>query len=75
MDLLKKILKEEGITQLDVANRLKIRSLSTVNQKINTKSNFTVHEAILLRDLINEKSSKKYTIEQLFGENVIEISD
>lgn len=72
MDQLKKILKEEDITQFDVANRLKIRSLSTVNQKINMKSNFTVHEAILLRDLINEKSSKKYTIEQLFGENVKE---
>jgi len=66
MEQLKDILKENNITQLDIANRLGIRSLSTVNQKINNKSEFTVKEAILLRELIQEKTSKKYLIEELF---------
>lgn len=66
MEQLKTILKENNITQLDIANKLGIRSLSTVNQKINNKSEFTVKEAILLRNLIKEKSSNKYSIEELF---------
>jgi len=65
---LKEILKDANITQLDIANELKIRSLSTVNQKLNNKSEFTVKEAILLRNLIKKKVSKKYTIEELFNE-------
>ena len=63
---LKDILKETNITQLDIANKLGIRSLSTVNQKINNKSEFTVKEAILLRNLIQENTSRKYSIEELF---------
>lgn len=66
---LKDILKEANITQLDIANCLGLRSLSTVNQKINNKSEFTMQEAILLRDLIKDKTSKKYTIEELFDDN------
>ena len=65
---LKEILKEAYITQLDIANQLGIRSLSTVNQKINNKSEFTVKEAIQLRNLIEKKTSKKYKIEDLFSE-------
>lgn len=68
MIYLKDVLKDSNITQLDVANKLGIRSLSTVNQKINNKSEFTVKEAILLRNLIEEQTSKKYTIEELFEE-------
>ncbi len=65
---LKDILKEANITQLDIANELNIRSLSTVNQKINNKSDFTVIEAIKLRNLIKRKTQKKYSIEELFAE-------
>ncbi len=68
MIYLKDVLKNANITQLDIANKLGIRSLSTVNQKINNKSSFTVKEAILLRDLIKERTSKKYSIEELFQE-------
>lgn len=63
---LKDILRDANITQLDIANELDIRSLSTVNQKINNKSDFTVKEAILLRNLIIKKTSKKYSLEELF---------
>lgn len=66
---LKDILKNANITQLDVANELNIRSLSTVHQKLNNKSEFTVKEAILLRNLIKKQTSKKYSIEELFQEN------
>ncbi len=65
---LKDILKDANITQLDIANELNIRSLSTVNQKLNNKSEFTVKEARLLRNLIEKKTSKKYSIEELFIE-------
>ena len=63
---LKDVLKEANITQLDIANELGIRSLSTVNQKINNKSEFTVKEAISLRELIQRKTKKRYSIEELF---------
>lgn len=63
---LKEVLKNANITQLDIANELGIRSLSTVNQKINNKSEFTVKEAITLRELIKKRTNKKYTIEELF---------
>lgn len=66
---LKDILKDCGITQLDIANELEIRSLSTVNQKLNNKSEFTVREAILLRNMIERVSLKKITIEELFTED------
>ena len=66
---LKDILREANITQLDIANELGIRSLSTINQKINNKSEFTVKEAIALRDLINKKTSKKHSIEELFADS------
>lgn len=68
---LKDILKDANITQLDIANELSIRSLSTINQKLNNKSEFTVREAILLRNLIKEKTSKKYSIEELFEDTSI----
>lgn len=63
---LKDILKDANITQLDIANELNIRALSTVNQKLNNKSDFTVKEARLLRDLIEKRTSKKYSLEELF---------
>lgn len=65
---LKNILKDANITQFDIANELGIRSLSTVNQKINNKSQFTVNEAKLLRNLIKKRTSKNYSIEELFIE-------
>lgn len=67
---LKDILKDFGITQLDIANELNIRSLSTVNQKVNNKSDFTVREAIILRNMIERKSGKRFTIEELFTEEI-----
>lgn len=65
---LKDVLKDANITQLDVANELGIRSLSTINQKLNNKSEFTVKEARVLRNLIEKRTSKKYSIEELFVE-------
>lgn len=67
MEQLKDILKKNNITQFDIANELGIRSVGTVNLKINNKSEFTVREAILLRDLIQTKTDKKYLIEELFA--------
>lgn len=72
MNQLKEILKNAEITQLDIANELGIRSLSTVNQKINNNSEFTLKEAVLLRNLIKRKTSKNYKIEELFSEQVVE---
>lgn len=72
MNRLKEILKNAEITQLDIANELGIRSLSTVNQKINNNSEFTLKEAVLLRNLIKRKTSKNYKIEELFSEQVAE---
>ncbi len=66
---LKDVLKNANITQMDIATELNIKSLSTVHQKLNNKSEFTVNEAILLRNLIKKRTNKKYSIEDLFQEN------
>lgn len=66
---LKDVLKNANITQMEIANELNIKSLSTINQKINNKSEFTVSEAILLRNMIKKRTNKKYSIEELFQEN------
>ncbi len=68
MENLKQILKEAGIKHQDISNNLGIRSLSTVSQKVNHKSTFSVMEAIKLRNMIYDKTSKKYLIEELFAE-------
>lgn len=65
---LKELLKNANITHLNIINELNIKSLSTINQKLNNKSEFTVREAILLRNLIRKKTNKKYSIEELFSE-------
>lgn len=67
---LKELLRDVEITQFDIAKELDIKSLSTVNQKINNRSEFSVKEAILLRDLITKRTSKKYSIEELFDEQI-----
>ena len=67
MKLLKEIIQEVGITQQEIADALEIKSLSTINLKINGKYEFTTREASLLKNLINSKSNRNYTIEDLFG--------
>ena len=69
MTNLKTLLKELNITQQEVAEELNIKSLSTVNLKINGKASFTTVEANLLKNLINEKSKVKFTLEELFASN------
>ncbi len=70
MEDLNKILKDLGITQQEVADELQIKSLGTANLKINRKADFTTKEANLLKNLINSKSEKKYTLEDLFDYSV-----
>lgn len=72
MEQLKDILKNANITQLDIANELGIRSLSTIYQKINNKSDFTVNEAVKLKKLINKRINKNYSIEELFDDCIEE---
>lgn len=63
---LRTLLKDLNITQQEVAKELNIKSLSTINLKINGKASFTTTEATLLKNLINKKSTKKFTLEDLF---------
>ena len=66
MIYLKSVLKDANIRQDEVASALNIKSLSTVNLKLNGKAVFTTKEASLLKKLINDKTGKNYTIEELF---------
>lgn len=66
MDKLKKVLKEASITQAEIGKELEIKSLSTVNLKLNGKAEFTTKEANDLKNLINEKLNKNYSLEDLF---------
>lgn len=70
MTNLGKILRNLGITQQEVADTLEIKSLGTANLKINGKAIFTTKEANLLKKLINDRSEKKYSLEDLFGEDL-----
>mgnify|MGYP001852579111 CR=1 FL=1 len=66
MKKLKKILKDAGITQMEISKELDIKSLSTINLKINGKAEFTTKEANTLKNYINEKTNKNYSLEDLF---------
>ena len=66
MEKFKKVLKEAGITQMEISKALNIKSLSTVNLKINGKAEFTTKEANELKKLINKKLNSNYTLEDLF---------
>lgn len=66
MEKLKKILKDAGITQMEISKELDIKSLSTINLKINGKAEFTTKEANTLKNYINEKTNKNYSLEDLF---------
>ncbi len=67
MDDLKKILKSLNITDKDIADELELKSINIVNLKLSGKSNFTTKEATKLKKLINTKSDRQYTIEELFS--------
>ena len=49
MGKLKEVLKENNIKQSEIASRLNIKSLSTINLKLNGKANFTTKEAAICK--------------------------
>lgn len=69
MNKLKQVLREAGITQLEIIKVLNIKSLSTINLKINGKAEFTTREAIILKNFINTKTKNNYSLEDLFLED------
>ena len=66
MEKLRKVLKDADIKHSEIAEELNIKSLSTVSLKLNEKAEFSTKEAYLLKNLINKKTNKNYTIEELF---------
>lgn len=66
---IKELLKKAEITQEQVANELDIKSLSTINLKLNGKAEITTKEANLLKNLINKKLNTNYSLEDLFSNN------
>lgn len=69
---LKMLLNKAGLTQLDVKDALGIKSLTTVNLKLNGKADFTTKEAQILKKLINEKLNANYSLEDLFSQETKE---
>lgn len=67
MQELKTLIKEAGLTQSDISLALNIKSLSTVNLKLNGKAEFSTKEATILKNMINEKLKSNYTLEELFS--------
>ena len=62
MKSLKEIIREANISYNDICSALSIKSAGTVSLKINV----TTKEASNLKKLINEKTGKKYSLEDLF---------
>lgn len=63
---LQQLLKQNGITHKDIAEKLNINSLGTVSLKLNGKSIITLEEAKGIKELLETKTKKKYKIENLF---------
>lgn len=63
---LNNLLREYGITQKEIAEKLNINSLGTVSLKLNGKSIITLDEAKGIKELLEAKTKKKYKIEDLF---------
>ena len=63
---LRDIIKNAGISHQEIANELDIKSLSTVSLKVNGKAEWSTIEAMKLKKLINDKTEKNYTLEDLF---------
>ena len=65
---LNNLLREHGITQREIAEKLNINSLGTVSLKLNGKSIITLDEAKGIKELLEEKTKKKYRLDDLFKE-------
>lgn len=63
---LNELLRTNRITHKDIAERLNINSLGTVSLKLNGKSIITLDEALGIKGLLEEKTRKKYKLEELF---------
>ena len=63
---LNELLRVNKITQRDIAEKLNINSLGTVSLKLNGKSIITLDEALGIKELLEEKTRKKYKLEELF---------
>lgn len=63
---LNNLLRENNITQREIANKLDISSLGTVSLKLNGKSIITFNEAMGIKELLEERTKKKYRLEDLF---------
>lgn len=68
MNKLKMLLKEANLTQAEIGKQLNIKSLSTINLKLNGKAEFTTKEAKILKKIINEKLNSNYSLEELFNQ-------
>ena len=60
------LLRQNGITHKDIAERLNINSLGTISLKLNGKSIITLEEANGIKELLEKKTKKKYKLEDLF---------
>lgn len=67
MNKLKILLKDANLTQIEIGKALNIKSLSTINLKLNGKAEFTTKEAQILKNIINEKLNTNYSLEDLFS--------
>jgi transcriptional regulator with XRE-family HTH domain len=67
MQELKRLIKDAGLTQSDISLALNIKSLSTINLKLNGKAEFSTKEATILKNMINEKLNSNYSLEDLFS--------
>lgn len=63
---LTELLRKNNITHKDIAEKLNINSLGTISLKLNGKSIITLKEAIGIKELLEEKTRKKYKLEDLF---------
>lgn len=63
---LNNLLREHGITQKEIAEKLNINSLGTVSLKLNGKSIITLDEAKGIKELLEAKTKRKYKLEDLF---------
>ena len=66
MEKLKEILKSANISEKELANVLKIKSVDVIELKLDGKLEITTKEASVIKKLINDRTGNKYSLEDLF---------
>ena len=66
MEKLKEILRSANISERELAEELNIKSLDVIKLKLDDRLEITTREANVIKNLVNNRTGNKYSLEDLF---------